>query len=108
MVWATLKPYPAWPAVISCNPKTCAWRRADHYRQVVFFGDYTHRVMDIRDLVPFDRTTLQTYSNTGWQSTATGRRRTPQDRQRADAINTALRFWLPMEKKAHQAQSLMM
>ena len=44
IVWARLKPFPPWPAVISCNPKSCAWRRGDQYRQVVFFGDYTHRV----------------------------------------------------------------
>ena len=98
MVWATLKPYPAWPAVISCNPKTAAWRRADHYNQVVFFSDYTHRVMDVKDLVPFDRVTLQTYSNAGWLASAAGRR------QRADAINTALRFWLPMENMELQME----
>jgi hypothetical protein len=112
LVWARLKPFPPWPAMISCNPKTCAWRRGDQYRQVVFFGDYTHRAMPVGDLVAFNRQTLQSYSNLGWQSTSdtqTGElesgvaadagRKTSQDRLRQKAIATAFhKFFLPIEQ----------
>ena len=114
LVWARLKPFPPWPAVISCNPKSCAWRRGDQYRQVVFFGDYTHRAMPVGDLVAFDRATLQSYSNSGWQSMigkhvqATGcvsavdtGRKSAQYRLRQRAIDAAFRvFFLPSEQGA--------
>ena len=112
LVWARLKPYPPWPAVISCNPKSCAWRRGDQYRQVVFFGDYTHRAMPVGDLVAFNRSTLQSFSNSGWQSTSSKQvgqydcsgavdtgRKTAQDRLRQKAIDSAFRkFFLPIEQ----------
>jgi uncharacterized membrane protein YgcG len=122
LVWARLKPFPPWPAVISCNPKSCAWRRADQYRQVVFFGDYTHRVMSIGDLVAFNRATLQSYSNMGWQSIGSssgggggggggsggggGRRQSSLDRLRAIAINCAFKFWVPIERRMLQLQAV--
>ena len=98
--------------MISCNPKTCAWRRGDQYRQVVFFGDYTHHAMPVGDLVAFNRQTLQSYSNLGWQSTSdtqTGElesgvaadagRKTSQDRLRQKAIATTFhKFFLPIEQ----------
>ena len=87
MCWATLKGFPPWPAVISCSPKTCAWKRGAQYVQVTFFGDYTHRSMREEDLELFSRepTSLQRFMNVG----AKGRH----DRLRATAIEAALGFF---------------
>jgi hypothetical protein len=62
VVWARMKTYPWWPGMIACHPKSLKWWRkgqgeGSHGLQflVIFFGDYTHRYIDVGSLAPFQR-----------------------------------------------------